>query len=139
MAIQKRKGTNNAGRKNYNSGKKSNQGGGSGKGKLKCLHCQKNGHGIADCFQRIKNQEPCYNQKGEPYFPASDKEWAAKLKDRQNTSIATVSSVKPAPLSDQPEPQPGHIVIQVNDEQPSVNQVSLGQVGEKGSDFCNWV
>ena len=150
MAIQKRRGTynpgNNAGKKNYNSGKKSNQSGGSGKGKLKCLHCQKNGHGIVDCFQRIRNQEPCYNQKGEPYFPASDKEWAAKLKDKQNSSVASISSVNPVTSEEQPaasvEPpktQPEHVVIQVNDEPDCVNQVSQGQVEGKGSDFRKWV
>jgi hypothetical protein len=36
---------------------------------LKCVHC----HGVVECFKRIEDELPCYNQKGEAYFPDTDK------------------------------------------------------------------
>jgi hypothetical protein len=50
---------------------------------IKCVHCNRTGHGVVNCFQRIEDYLPCYNRKGEPYFPATDKEKRKQIPKRK--------------------------------------------------------
>jgi hypothetical protein len=54
-----------------------------------------------ECFKRIEDELPCYNQKGEAYFPATDKAKREELLKKKKTSamvgatyplVSTVSS-----------------------------------------------
>ena len=38
----------------------------------KCNYCGKFGHGAIDCYSRKNDNAPCYNGKGEPYFPKGE-------------------------------------------------------------------
>jgi hypothetical protein len=64
---------------------------------LKCLHCNRTGHGIVECFKRIEDELPCYNQKEEPFYPATDKAKREELlkKKNKNLNTATESPVFP--------------------------------------------
>ena len=42
------------------------------KPKKKCNFCQKIGHCMDACIARQKDNAPCYNSKGEHYFPITD-------------------------------------------------------------------
>jgi hypothetical protein len=70
-------GNSNFNRTNTNAGPKTNPGQNSNnptgtKPKKKCTYCGKLGHGQEACFKRKNDNAPCYNGKGDPYFPASD-------------------------------------------------------------------
>ena len=59
--------TNN-GRRNNNN-KRNN---GSNNASKMCNYCHKKGHGTIDCFKRKNDKAPCYNNKGEPYYPEGE-------------------------------------------------------------------
>jgi len=55
--------------KGKNSNSYSNSNGSVDMSKKKCTYCQKPNHGQDECFSRIRDNAPCYNSKGEPYYP----------------------------------------------------------------------
>jgi hypothetical protein len=82
-----------------------------------------------ECFKRIEDELPCYNQKGEPYFPASDKAKREELlqKKKKNTSVVTVNTTADADTIAEPETR------DMETGQPS------GTGEEEGSVFPTWV
>jgi len=66
---------NSQGKKN--NGKKKSGGGGQNSNSAnnlpkKCNYCQKKGHGTIDCFKRKEDKAPCYNAKGEAFYPEGE-------------------------------------------------------------------
>ena len=61
-------------RKNNNNKKKSggNQNPNSNNLPKKCNYCQKKGHGTIECFKRKEDKAPCYNAKGEAFYPEGE-------------------------------------------------------------------
>jgi len=55
--------------KGKNSNSYGNQNGSVDMNKKKCTYCQKLNHGQDECFSRIRDNAPCYNSKGEAYYP----------------------------------------------------------------------
>jgi hypothetical protein len=95
QAIQKRQGQNaTGGSKGNNRGSRgNNRNSNVDRSTLKCLHCNRTGHGMVECFKRIEDELPCYNQKGEPYFPASDKAKREELLQKKKKTVVIVSTV----------------------------------------------
>ena len=56
-----------------------------------CQYCQKKGHGQVECFKRKNDKAPCYNVKGEPFYPQGE-EAGAKVN-------APIQGAKPAEVS----------------------------------------
>ena len=70
--LQRSNSGNNQNNQNSNKKKKKGgQGGQSGQVK-KCTYCNKNGHGTIDCFKRKDDKAPCYNARGEPFYPEGE-------------------------------------------------------------------
>ena len=40
----------------------------------KCVYCNKSGHGVRECFSRIRDNQPVIDMDGKSFFPASDQE-----------------------------------------------------------------
>jgi hypothetical protein len=97
QAVQKRQNQNaSRGSRGNNRGSRgNNRNSNIDRSTLKCLHCNRTGHGIVECFKRIEDELPCYNQKGEPYFPATDKakreELLQKKKKAANSLVSTLN------------------------------------------------
>ena len=84
---------NQGNNKNNQKKKSGNQNKSEGnKSDKKCTHCNKNGHGVVECFKRIREGAPCFNSKGEPYYPASDK--TSPHAPKVNTSDVTETTLK---------------------------------------------
>ena len=71
---QNQSGNQNGGkgrRRRNNKGGQNNQG---NQGNLPkhCQYCQKKGHGQVECFKRKNDKAPCYNVKGEPFYPQGE-------------------------------------------------------------------
>ena len=69
----------NMGNRNQNKGKQNQSGsdnnGAKPKSQKKCTYCGKTGHGQLDCFARKNAKAPCYDPKGDPYYPKSDADY----------------------------------------------------------------
>ena len=81
---------NNQGQGRRNNQKKNN---GSGTPK-KCVYCNKNGHGMIDCFKRKNDKAPCYNAKGEAFYPEGEKPQANVQEDN---AVYTPEANEPRP------------------------------------------
>lgn len=108
------------------------------KSHLKCSHCQGKGHGVLDCIKRIDAHEPCYNDRGEPYFPASDQEKRDRRKVNQAQALncavvqkENATSELPAMKEETPEVTPP-----AENGPDSANNEGNSQ---KGPDFQTWV
>ena len=60
---------------------------------------------MVECFKRIREGAPCFNSKGDPYYPASDKTSPHQPKVNTNgpsmeKSDAQTSSMKDSPKQD---------------------------------------
>jgi len=130
-AILNKRPQNNTQQFNSNSNyrkKNNNQSNKVDRSKLKCLYCNKNGHGPINCFKRIDNKDPCYNQKGEPYFPASDEE-VRKKRQAQASAVNTCSpSDNESTVNNAPVKEETPITADTTEPSPS-----------KGSVFRSWV
>jgi len=91
---------NNNNRSQKKSGKQNKSD--SNKADKKCNHCNKMGHGVVECFKRIREGAPCFNTKGDPFYPASDKTSPHAPKVNTNSSVNPV-----APAKDQPSTNTG--------------------------------
>jgi hypothetical protein len=45
-----------------------------------------------ECFTRIENELPCYNQRGEPYYPPTDKAKREELLQKKKTAVVSTVS-----------------------------------------------
>jgi len=75
-------------RNNNNKGGQNNQQGNLPK---HCQYCQKKGHGQVECFKRKNDKAPCYNVKGEPFYPQGEEAGAKVNAPIQNAKPAEVS------------------------------------------------
>jgi hypothetical protein len=91
-----------------------------------------------ECWNRIENELPCYNQKGEAYYPPTDKAKREELlqKKKKTSVISNVSNDvindvsdcdlnTPSTCETAPEESPRHTGQPIH--------------GDTGSDFQMWV
>jgi len=69
----------------------------------KCTHCNKTGHGVVECFKRIREGAPCFNTKGDPFYPTSDKTSPHAPKVNTNGPPMEKSHNQAAPTKDSPK------------------------------------
>ena len=133
QAVENRRNQRNQGNNRFSRGN-NKKGSDTDRSKLKCSHCQRTGHGVIDCFKRIEDELPCYNQKGEPYFPATDKEKREKLLQRKN-KINNVISMPSQVSDDHPSvpAQTSHVAEDLLDDASELASTASGQ--KKGSVF----
>jgi hypothetical protein len=95
QAVQKRQGqaASRGSRGNNRGSRSNNRNSNIDRSSLKCVHCNRTGHGVVECFKRIEDELPCYNQKGEAYYPASDKAKREELlqKKKKTAAVSPVS------------------------------------------------
>ena len=60
---------------NHNQGRLAASNGTKPKSQKQCTYCQKTEHGQDDCYARKNDKAPCFNSKGDPYFPKSYADW----------------------------------------------------------------
>ena len=76
-------------KRNFNPGSR-NQGrlaasnGTKPKSQKQCTYCRKTGHGQDDCYACKNDKAPCFNSKGDPYYPKSDADWKGPPTDQQD-------------------------------------------------------
>jgi hypothetical protein len=103
QVLQKRRGqsTSRGSRGNNRGSRGNNRNSNIDRSALKCSHCQRTGHGVVECFTRIENELPCYNQKGEAYYPPTDKAKQEELlqKKKKTAVISNVSDDVPDTVS----------------------------------------
>lgn len=125
-------GTNNGnrrGRGGRNNGGNNRNNAPVDKSQLKCSHCQGKGHGVLDCFKRIDAHEPCYNNRGEPYFPASDQE---KRDNRRKVNQAQPANYAAVPEEDGTDELPA-----MKEETPEVTPPEVTSPADNGPDSAN--
>jgi hypothetical protein len=105
---------------------------------LKCSHCHRTGHGVVECWNRIENELPCYNQKGEAYYPPTDKAKREELLQKKKKT-AIICNVAQEVSNEGPNDDSNSTSIA--EPAPKEAPTRPGQTvqGDSGSDFQVWV
>ena len=74
----------NSNKKKKKGGNNSNNGNQSNAPK-KCNYCHKTGHSTLDCFKRKEDKAPCYNVKGEAFYPEGEQPKINQSSDLEET------------------------------------------------------
>ena len=94
-------------------------------GPKKCLYCNKTNHGIIDCYKRKDDKAPCYNAKGEPFYPEE------KTGPTQQVSATKMQT---------PRTPESYASISPEVYRKTIQQDSSEGTGpQEGSDFPSWV
>ena len=82
---------NSSNSNNHNQGRSGPTIGAKPKSQKQCTYCLKTGHGQDNCYARKNDKAPCFDSKGDPYYPKSNADWKGPNTGSARTAAPIVS------------------------------------------------